>query len=78
MEAAASSDSQQWLELVTLLRLTAMVDLLLHDNVEGGAGTARYYVHTQPAADGDHEVHRDGCSWMPMPENRKYLGDFAE
>ena len=38
---------------------------------------AHYYVHTQAAWDGDHEVHRFGCSWMPDEANRKYLGDFA-
>jgi len=38
---------------------------------------ARYYVNTRAASDGDHEVHKEGCSWMPAEGNRKYLGDFA-
>ena len=25
---------------------------------------------------GDHEVHKSGCTWMPDVENRKYLGNF--
>lgn len=37
---------------------------------------ARYYVNDNAQANGDHEVHRDGCSFMPDPENRTYLGDF--
>ena len=38
---------------------------------------ARYYVNKNAQANGDHEVHRTGCSWLPELENRKYLGDFA-
>lgn len=38
---------------------------------------ARYYVNKNAQANGDHEVHREGCSYMPAPENRIYLGDFA-
>jgi len=38
---------------------------------------ARYYVNNHVQANGDHEVHKDGCSWMPNAENRKYLGDFS-
>lgn len=26
---------------------------------------------------GDHEVHAEGCSWMPKLENRLYLGYFT-
>lgn len=37
---------------------------------------ARYYVNKNAQANGDHEVHRDGCQWMPLPANRLYLGDF--
>lgn len=37
---------------------------------------ARYYVNKNAQANGDHEVHKDGCSWMPEPQNREYLGDF--
>ncbi|MDE0879659.1 MAG: hypothetical protein OSB00_13500 [Sphingomonas bacterium] len=35
---------------------------------------ADYWVNNQAQANGDHEVHVAGCSWMPG--NRSYLGDF--
>ena len=38
---------------------------------------ARYYVNKNAQANGDHEVHTTGCSFMPDEENRIYLGDFA-
>lgn len=38
---------------------------------------ARYYVNQNAQANGDHEVHKDGCSFMPDASNRTYLGDFA-
>jgi hypothetical protein len=38
---------------------------------------ARYYVNKNAQNNGDHEVHTTGCSFMPQPENRIYLGDFA-
>lgn len=25
----------------------------------------------------NHEVHADGCIWMPAPANRQYLGYFS-
>ena len=37
---------------------------------------ARYYVNKNAQANGDHEVHTTGCSWLPKPENRIYLGTF--
>jgi len=37
---------------------------------------ARYYMNENAQSNGDHEVHREGCSWMPVPKNQKYLGDF--
>ncbi|HEX9877860.1 MAG TPA: hypothetical protein VGC50_14505 [Gammaproteobacteria bacterium] len=37
---------------------------------------ARYYVNRSTQADGDHEVHRYGCVYMPSPEGWLYLGDF--
>jgi hypothetical protein len=36
---------------------------------------ASYYVNNDPQTNGDHEVHKEGCSWMPT--NRKYLGEFS-
>ena len=38
---------------------------------------ASYYVNRNEQSNGDHEVHRSGCSHMPNPENRKYLGEFT-
>lgn len=38
---------------------------------------ARYYVNKKPQPSGEHEVHRQGCSYMPSEENRRYLGDFV-
>lgn len=37
---------------------------------------ARYYVNQNQQSNGDHEVHRDGCSWIPAQQNRIYLGQF--
>ncbi|HEX2062148.1 MAG TPA: hypothetical protein VHK90_15520 [Thermoanaerobaculia bacterium] len=33
-----------------------------------------YHVNNNAQANGDHEVHRDGCSFMPS--NTTYLGVF--
>lgn len=38
---------------------------------------ARYYVRDKAQNNGDHEVHKEGCSYMPDPANRTYLGEFA-
>ena len=35
-----------------------------------------YYVNDNAQANGDHEVHRDGCQYLPAPANRTYLGSF--
>jgi len=37
----------------------------------------RYYVNKNAQDNGDHEVHKSGCEWMPDAENRLYLGEFA-
>lgn len=37
---------------------------------------AYYYVNQNAQSNGDHEVHRDPCSWMPDAANRTYLGSF--
>jgi hypothetical protein len=39
---------------------------------------AAYYVNKNAQANGDHEVHKQGCSFMPDAQNRQYLGDFAD
>ncbi len=33
-----------------------------------------YYVNNNQQPNGDHEVHVEGCIYMPG--NRKYLGEF--
>ncbi len=38
---------------------------------------SRYYVNKNAQPNGDHEVHKEGCSWLPAKENRIYLGDFS-
>ena len=37
----------------------------------------KYYVNKNAQSNGDHEVHAYGCSYMPEPENRLYLGEFT-
>ncbi len=37
---------------------------------------AYYYVNTNKQSNGDNEVHKTGCSWLPDRENRVYLGNF--
>jgi len=44
---------------------------------KGAKLMARYYVNKNAQANGDHEVHTTGCSFMPAQENRIYLGDFT-
>ncbi len=36
-----------------------------------------YYVNTNQQANGDHEVHTDGCSYPPDLANRHQLGWHA-
>ena len=38
---------------------------------------ASYYVNKNAQANGDHEVHKTGCSWMPVGTNAQYLGEFS-
>jgi len=38
---------------------------------------ADYYVNSNQQANGDHEVHKSGCSYMPHENNRIYLGNFS-
>ncbi len=37
---------------------------------------ATYYVNKQAQSNGDHEVHKSGCTHMPSEENKRYLGSF--
>lgn len=38
---------------------------------------AKYYVNENAQNNGDHEVHVEGCSHFPKPENAHYLGEFS-
>ena len=37
---------------------------------------AYYYVNKNAQSNGDHEVHKFGCSYIPIEQNRILLGDF--
>ena len=37
----------------------------------------RFYVNKNAQSNGDHEVHRQACDWLPSENNRIYLGVFA-
>lgn len=37
----------------------------------------QYCVNMQAQANGDHEVHKEGCTYMPLPQNQHYLGYHA-
>jgi len=36
----------------------------------------RYYVNKNAQNNGDHEVHKSGCKWMPSEEHKLFLGIF--
>lgn len=36
-----------------------------------------YYVNRNAQSNGDHEVHVEGCTYMPTILNRDYLGIFS-
>lgn len=38
-----------------------------------------YYLNkdTSSNPNNDHEVHAEGCVWMPSPLNRQYLGYYS-
>lgn len=38
---------------------------------------ASYYVNRRPEPNGDHEVHKSGCSQLPLVEDKQFLGDFV-
>ncbi|HID4139596.1 TPA: hypothetical protein ACXEYS_005082, partial [Escherichia coli] len=45
-------------------------------SVEGIAMYSNYYVNRQAQSNGDHEVHRDDCRYLPSVLNRHHLGAF--
>lgn len=36
-----------------------------------------YYVNDNEQNNGDHEVHRNGCSYLPLIVSKTYLGMFV-
>jgi len=38
---------------------------------------AKYYINKNAQDNGDHEVHKEGCSHMPHMENCIFLGHFS-
>lgn len=38
---------------------------------------ASYYVNKNQQSNGDHEVHKQGCVYMPDAANRIYLGEHV-
>lgn len=36
-----------------------------------------YYVNDNAQPNGDHEVHKGDCTYLPSVTNRTYLGQFA-
>jgi hypothetical protein len=38
----------------------------------------KYYVNKNAQSNGDHEVHKESCSYLPNLENRIYLGVFSK
>lgn len=37
----------------------------------------KYYVNKNKQINGDHEVHTESCSFLPISEHRIYLGGFS-
>ena len=37
----------------------------------------KYYVNNNAQDNGDHEVHKEGCYWLSLANNTRYLGYFA-
>lgn len=37
----------------------------------------KYYVNKNAQSNGDHEVHLENCTYLPLPANCQYLGEFS-
>jgi len=37
----------------------------------------KYYVNKNAQSNGDHEVHKEGCSYMPLVGNKLNLGSHT-
>ncbi|WP_336827973.1 hypothetical protein [Sphingobacterium multivorum] len=38
---------------------------------------AKYYVNNRAQANGDHEVHQEGCIWLKLAVSTTYLGEHS-
>ena len=38
---------------------------------------AKYYVNENAQPTGEHEVHKEDCSFLPDYTNKKYLGEYS-
>ena len=47
-------------------------------NMGGVKFMALYFVNTKAKANGDHEIHKAGCLFMPDNARRQYLGNFSD
>jgi len=36
----------------------------------------RYYLNNTAQVNGDHEVHEDGCYWLSLAKDTRYLGNY--
>lgn len=34
----------------------------------------KYSINKNTQSNGDHEIHKSGCDWEPLPHNREELG----
>ena len=39
---------------------------------------AKYYANKTAKRNGDHEVHREGCSYLEQATSTQYLGEFRD
>ena len=37
---------------------------------------SRYYINKSAQKSGEHEIHKEGCSFIPDSQNREYLGNY--
>jgi hypothetical protein len=54
-----------------------VVTTIVEEIEQGGQNMVRYYVNKNAQANGDHEVHKEGCTHMPYAGNCLYLGDYS-
>lgn len=64
--------------MIRLRLLAALLVLAVAVAAAAATTTHDYYVNRRAQDDGDHEVHREDCRWLPQPQNRIPLGAFAD